>query len=225
MSIFLYLKVPSTAWRSLKELKMQLPQVLVFHWPSWDKSILIPNRLTPKCLTLKHLTMVIWNWLCEKTVDSLLNTWFMTIPGNCIYCSMKNTILIYWIPLSRFSALNSCLIRVVSAVSRTVGEIFFVHLKIQSWPLRACLTVSTSTSGRSSARSEKPRTEEEVDVALTVKLQQKLKDTQVAKDKLEKKVEELEASLLKHKTQQTNVADTLKVKRENPARWFDRWHG
>jgi len=46
---------------------------------------------------------------------------------------------------------------------------------------------------------------------LTVKLQQKLKETQVAKEKLEKKVDELEASLLKHKTQQTNVADTLKV--------------
>jgi hypothetical protein len=67
------------------------------------------------------------------------------------------------------------------------------------------------TSGRSSVRSDKPRNEEEVDVALTVKLQQKLKETQLAKDKLEKKVEELEASLLKHKTQQTNVADTLKV--------------
>ena len=82
--------------------------------------------------------------------------------------------------------------------------------------LLTCLTItcsnaSASCSGRSSARSEKPRNEEEVDVALTVKLQQKLKETQLAKDKLEKKVEELEASLLKHKTQQTNVADTLKV--------------
>jgi hypothetical protein len=32
-----------------------------------------------------------------------------------------------------------------------------------------------------------------------------------AKEKLEKKVEELESSLVKHKTQQSNVADTLKV--------------
>ena len=43
-------------------------------------------------------------------------------------------------------------------------------------------------------------------------MQQKLKEAQVAKDKLEKKVEELESSLLKHKTQQSNIADTLKVK-------------
>ena len=51
-----------------------------------------------------------------------------------------------------------------------------------------------------------------MDVALTIKMQQKLKEAQVAKDKLEKKVEELESSLLKHKTQQSNIADTLKVK-------------
>jgi hypothetical protein len=69
-------------------------------------------------------------------------------------------------------------------------------------------------SGRSSVRSEKARPDlepGELDVGLTVKLQQKLKETQQAKDKLEKKVEELEANLLKHKTQQSNVADTLKV--------------
>lgn len=63
-------------------------------------------------------------------------------------------------------------------------------------------------------RSEKARPDlepGELDVGLTVKLQQKLKETQQAKDKLEKKVEELEANLLKHKTQQSNVADTLKV--------------
>ena len=63
-------------------------------------------------------------------------------------------------------------------------------------------------------RSEKARTDlepAEVDVGLTVKLQQKLKETQQTKDKLEKKVEELESNLLKHKTQQSNVADTLKV--------------
>ena len=63
-------------------------------------------------------------------------------------------------------------------------------------------------------RSEKARPDlepGELDVGLTVKLQQKLKETQQAKDKLEKKVEELEANLLKHKTQQPNVADTLKV--------------
>jgi hypothetical protein len=69
-------------------------------------------------------------------------------------------------------------------------------------------------SGRSSVRSEKARPDlepGELDVGLTVKLQQKLKETQQAKDKLEKKVEELEANLLKHKTQQPNVADTLKV--------------
>ncbi len=52
----------------------------------------------------------------------------------------------------------------------------------------------------------------EVDVALTIKMQQKLKEAQVAKDKLEKKVEELESSLLKHKTHQSNIADTLKVR-------------
>ena len=34
---------------------------------------------------------------------------------------------------------------------------------------------------------------------------------QQAKEKLEKKVEELESSLVKHKTLQSNVADTLKV--------------
>ena len=72
--------------------------------------------------------------------------------------------------------------------------------------------------GRSSVRSEKARTDlepGEVDVALTIKMQQKLKEAQVAKDKLEKKVEELESSLLKHKTQQSNIADTLKVNRMN----------
>jgi len=87
--------------------------------------------------------------------------------------------------------------------------VFVTNLSMHMF--HACLILRI---GRSSTRSDKPRNDgevSEVDVALTVKLQQKLKETQVAKDKLEKKVEELEASLLKHKTQQNNVADTLKV--------------
>lgn len=66
--------------------------------------------------------------------------------------------------------------------------------------------------GRSSARSARADGEgNDVDVGLTVKLQQKLNKTQQSKDKLEKRVEELEATLTKYKTHQVNIADTLKV--------------
>ena len=89
---------------------------------------------------------------------------------------------------------------------------------------------SIQQAGRNSVRSEKPRNDGEagdVDVALTVKLQQKLKETQMAKEKLEKKVDELEASLLKHKTQQTNVADSLKVCHifNNNCKWKNKLPG
>lgn len=66
--------------------------------------------------------------------------------------------------------------------------------------------------GRSSARSGRGDGEgHDVDVGLTIKLQQKLNKTQQLKEKLEKRVEELEATLTKYKTQQVNIADTLKV--------------
>ena len=51
-----------------------------------------------------------------------------------------------------------------------------------------------SQSMSSVRSSAEPKAEESIDVGLTVRLQHKLKETQLAKDKLERKLEQLEQS-------------------------------